>query len=156
MRVLFLCVANSARSQMAEGLARARLGSEVEVLSAGSEPTEVRDEAIAVMAEAGIDIGGQRAESVTGIDPAGVDLVVTLCAEEVCPVLPGHVERLHWPLSDPARADDDSPEVRLERFRAVRDTLASRIDELAERLAARSEAGGSAECRTFGKRRSPE
>lgn len=143
MRVLFLCVANSARSQMAEGLARARLGPRAEVLSAGSEPTGVRDEAIAVMTEAGIDISGQRAKAVTEIDPDGVDLVVTLCAEEVCPALPGHVERLHWPLPDPAKAGDErGDETRRQSFREVRDMLAARMDELWERVVSSSEGAG--------------
>ena len=89
--LLFLCVANSARSQMAEGLARELLGADVRVMSAGSKPTTPNPLAIEVMAEAGIDISGQHSKSVDSIDPESVDTVVTLCAEEVCPVLPGRV-----------------------------------------------------------------
>ena len=85
MRILFLCVANSARSQMAEGLARRILGEQAEVSSAGSNPTPVHPHAIEAMAEIGIDITGQVSKSVDTMDLSGLDLVVTLCADEVCP-----------------------------------------------------------------------
>src|SRR3546814_9614205 len=88
-RILFLCVANSARSQMAEGLTRYLLGDRATVMSAGSAPSRVNPYAVEAMAEIGIDISGHRSKSVDDIDPAEVDLVVTLCAEEDCPVLPG-------------------------------------------------------------------
>jgi len=102
--LVFLCVANSARSQMAEGLARTLFGGLVRVQSAGSQPTRVNPSAIAAMREAGIDITGQRSKSVDAIDPASVDAVITLCAEEVCPTVPVRVERLHWPIADPSPA----------------------------------------------------
>ena len=127
-RILFLCVANSARSQMAEGLARARLGEGVEVLSAGSQPSKVNPYAIEAMAELGIDISGHRSKSVDEIDAAGLDLVVTLCAEEVCPVLPVRTRRLHWPIPDPASTDPAlSPEDLRQRFRTARDQIQARI-----------------------------
>ena len=84
--ILFLCVANSARSQMAEGLARQLFDEDVRVQSAGSEPSRVNPYAIRTMAEIGIDITKQSSKSVETIDPANVVLVITLCAEEVCPV----------------------------------------------------------------------
>jgi arsenate reductase (thioredoxin) len=105
MNILFLCIANSARSQMAEGLARELFGDQAAVTSAGSAPSRVNAYAIDAMAEVGIDISNQRSKSVDEIDPGSIDLVVTLCAEEVCPVLPGRVRRLHWPISDPASTD---------------------------------------------------
>ena len=126
--LLFLCVANSARSQMAEGLARAHFGDAIRVQSAGSHPAAVNPLAIAALAEVGIDIAGQRSKSVADIDPALVDLVVTLCAEEVCPVFPKRVKKLHWPLPDPAA--EASSRHSLETFRDVRDELALRIAEL--------------------------
>jgi len=89
--ILFLCVANSARSQVAEGLARQILGPDCAVLSAGSAPSTVNPYAVEAMAEIGIDISGRHSKAVDGIDPQSADLVVTLCAEEVCPVLPGQV-----------------------------------------------------------------
>ena len=85
--------------------------------------------AIAVLAEVGIDISGQRSKSVSGIDAASVDLVVTLCAEEVCPVFPKRVRKLHWPLPDPAAEPSPFPHP-LDAFRDVRDELARRIAEL--------------------------
>ena len=134
-RILFLCVANSARSQMAEGLARALLGDRVEVLSAGSQPTKVNPYAIEAMREVGIDISGHRSKSVDEIDTARLDLVVTLCADEVCPVLPGGTRRLHWPIPDPASTDPAlSPEEWRQRFRSARDPIRARMDILATLL----------------------
>jgi len=128
VRVLFLCVANSARSQMAEGLARVMLGNHAEVLSAGSMPTRVNPYAIEVMAEAGIDITAHQSKSVADLDASQFDYVVTLCADEVCPVLPGKTTRLHWPIEDPA-SDDPSltREDMLARFRAARDQIEARL-----------------------------
>jgi arsenate reductase (thioredoxin) len=125
--ILFLCVANSARSQMAEGLARARFGERARVRSAGSAPSSVNPHAIAAMAEVGIDLATHTSKSVDAIDPSTVDLVITLCAEEVCPVLPGRARRLHWPFPDPAAAPDaEKPQ----RFRDVRDAIAARLPDL--------------------------
>lgn len=125
MRILFLCVANSARSQMAEGLARHLFGGRATVQSAGSAPTRVNPNAIAALAELGIDITGQSSKSVADISPDSIDVVITLCAEEVCPVYPGRVERLHWPLPDPAGAPPDRAPA---RFREVRDMLRLRLE----------------------------
>ena len=125
MRLLFLCVANSARSQMAEGLARHLFGDRVTVQSAGSAPTRVNPHAVAAMAEAGIDITGQTSKSVQDISPDSIDVVITLCADEVCPVYPGRIERLHWPMPDPAAAP---PETAAQRFREVRDLLRQRLE----------------------------
>ena len=129
--VLFLCVANSARSQMAEALARARFGDRVRVQSAGTQPSQVNPHAIAVMSERGVDMSGQRSKSVSTIDPATVDLVVTLCAEEVCPLFLGAATRLHWPIDDPASSDPSiSREEFLSRFRRARDEIEARLDDL--------------------------
>lgn len=126
--ILFLCVANSARSQMAEGLAR-RLLPGLHILSAGSRPAKVNPLAIEVLAEVGIDIRFHFSKHVQDIDPKAVGLVVTLCAEEVCPVFPGQVERLHWPLPDPASEDPSlTREQLLERFRAARDEIQRRLE----------------------------
>ena len=127
--LLFLCVANSARSQMAEGLARARFGERARVQSAGSAPASVNPFAVQAMGELGIDISGQWSKRVDSIDPATVDTVVTLCADEVCPVFPSRVRRLHWPLPDPAGASGSEDE-RLARFRTVRDEIAARLEDL--------------------------
>lgn len=130
--VLFLCVANSARSQMAEGLARRLFGDAVRVQSAGSAPSRVNPDAVRAMAEVGIDLTTHHSKSVDTIDPDTVDLVITLCAEEVCPVFLSRAARLHWPLTDPDRKDPSlSDDERLAHFRVARDELASRLAALA-------------------------
>jgi len=129
--ILFLCVANSARSQMAEGLARWLFGEQTRVQSAGSSPSRVNPYAIEVLAELGIDITGQRSKSVETIDPSTVSTVVTLCAEEVCPAFLGSAQRLHWPIPDPASSDLTlSREQMLTRFRAARDAICARLQRL--------------------------
>jgi arsenate reductase (thioredoxin) len=133
--ILFLCVANSARSQMAEGLARKLFGARVAVQSAGSEPSTVNPYAIEVMREVGVDLATHHSKSVQTIDPATVGTVVTLCAEEVCPVLLGKARRIHWPIQDPASKDLALPrEEMLARFRTARDQLQGRLEVLAALL----------------------
>ncbi len=131
--LLFLCVANSARSQIAEGLARALVPPAVKVWSAGSKPTRVRPEAVAVLREAGIDISHHRSKSVTEIPAAEVDTVITLCGEEECPLFLGQATRLHWGLPDPA-AVDGSEEERLNAFRATRDEVKRRLEAFLKEL----------------------
>lgn len=130
--VLFLCVANSARSQMAEGLARELFGDIVRVQSAGSEPSRVNPFAVEAMAEVGVDLGAHTSKSVETIDPDGVDLVITLCAEEVCPVFLSSAPRMHWPLRDPDRKGEDLTDAeRLAHFREARDGIRARLEILA-------------------------
>jgi arsenate reductase len=129
--ILFLCVANSARSQMAEGLARQLLGARATVQSAGSMPSRVNPYAVDVMREIGVDLAAHSSKSVDAIDPATVDLVVTLCAEEVCPAFLGKARRLHWPIPDPATDDKSlSRAEMLQRFRTARDEIKGRIEDL--------------------------
>ena len=127
--ILFLCVANSARSQMAEGLARARCDSRMVIQSAGSQPGSVNPFAVAVLAEVGIDIRAQRSKHVDTIDPVTVGTVVTLCAEEVCPAYPHQVTRFSWSLPDPAGLGGTDEE-QLGRFRVIRDEITRRLDDL--------------------------
>lgn len=124
--LLFLCVANSARSQLGEALARDLFGPRVRVQSAGSQPSMVNPYALEVLMELGLDGAGQTSKSVKAIDPATVDTVITLCAEEVCPVFLGQARRLHWPLPDPAQPGLGREES-LARFREVRDALRARL-----------------------------
>jgi len=124
--ILFLCVANSARSQMAEGIARSLAPEGIRVSSAGSAPSRVRPEAVHVLEEIGIDISGQRSKGLEAIDAESVDAVITLCAEEVCPVFLGKATRLHWGFPDPAAAEGNE-ETRQDAFRAVRDELRRRL-----------------------------
>ena len=125
--VLFLCVANSARSQMAEGIARSLMPLGVPVWSAGSNPTHVRPEAIAVMNEIGIDISAHTSKALSDVPMDAIDTIITLCAEEVCPRVPESVRHLHWSLPDPAGVDG-SPEDRMAAFRKTRDELRRRIE----------------------------
>lgn len=131
--ILFLCVANSARSQMAEGLARDLFGDAVRVQSAGSAPSRVNPFAVRAMAELDISLDAHSSKSVDTVDPASVDLVITLCAEEVCPVFLSDAARLHWPLQDPDRKYEDlTDEERLAHFRVARDQIRARLEELAQ------------------------
>jgi len=124
--ILFLCVANSARSQMAEGIARSLAPVGVTISSAGSKPSKVNPLAIRVLDEIGIDLRGHHSKSVETISPDGVEAVITLCAEEVCPVFLGKARRLHWSLPDPA-GSGGSEAAQLQAFRDVRDELRRRL-----------------------------
>jgi arsenate reductase len=137
--ILFLCVANSARSQMAEGLGRMMFGDRIPVMSAGSEPSKVNPYAIEVMRELGVDLTTHHSKSVRAIDPATVDTVITLCAEEVCPVFLGEARRLYWPIPDPASKDPSIPrEEMLTRFRTARDTIRGMMESFASEELART------------------
>jgi arsenate reductase (thioredoxin) len=131
--ILFLCVANSARSQLAEGLAKNILGPAHVIQSAGSVPSKVNPLAIKALSEIQIDIAKHFSKSVDSIDPETIDLVITLCAEEVCPLFLGKAKKLHWPLIDPAAASG-SDEMRLESFRKTRDEIKSRLVDLKSKL----------------------
>ena len=127
-RVLVLCTGNSARSQMGEGLFREEGGGGIEVFSAGTSPSSVRPEAIAVMKEIGIDISEHRSKSVEEFSGQSFDFVVTVCdnARDHCPVFPGRAERIHWSFEDPA-AVQGSEQERLAAFRRIRDQIHARV-----------------------------
>jgi arsenate reductase len=129
-RVLILCTGNSARSQMAEGLLRSMGGEALDVFSAGTRPSIVRPEAVAVMAERGIDLSGHRSKHVDEFTGQTFDYVITVCdhAKDACPIFPGAPRRIHWGLPDPAAAEGPEAE-RLEAFRNVRAMLTSRLAE---------------------------
>jgi arsenate reductase len=124
--VLFLCVANSARSQMAEGIARSLAPPGVTVASAGSRPSRVNPLAIRALDEIGVDIRSHTSKGVESVSSEGVEAVITLCAEEVCPVFLGKAHRVHWGLPDPAGAGRTEEE-QLRAFRDVRDELRRRL-----------------------------
>ncbi|WP_031497807.1 arsenate reductase ArsC [Bryobacter aggregatus] len=126
--ILILCTGNSARSQMAEGILRQEAKGRLEVHSAGTKPSIVRPEAIAVLREIGIDISGHRSKSVDQFAGTALDLVITVCdnAEESCPVFPVATQRLHWPFEDPT-AVEGSEEERMAAFRKVRDQIRRKI-----------------------------
>jgi arsenate reductase len=128
-RVLFLCIHNSSRSQMAEGFARLLAPAGVEVMSAGTEPRSVHPCATEAMAEVGVDLSGQRSKHLDDVPWSGADTVVTLCgeADEACPALPAGVRRVHWPLPDPSAAPKAK---QMEVFREVRDEIRWRVASL--------------------------
>ena len=111
---------------MAEGIARSLASGDVKVSSAGSAPSRLNPLAVRALAEIAIDISGQRSKSVNEIPPGDVDVVVTLCAEEVCPVFLGKALRAHWGLPDPAAATG-TDDRKLQAFRDVRDELRRRL-----------------------------
>lgn len=130
--ILFLCVANSARSQMAEGLARHLYPDDVTILSAGSKPKGVNPYAVQVMNEVGIDITAHESTAVDDVDPDSVNVVITLCAEEVCPAFLGEATRYHWPLEDPDTDEPLGDDEMLARFRERRDEIRARLEAFGE------------------------
>lgn len=138
LNVLFLCTGNSCRSQMAEGFARHLHGDRIEPFSAGTRPGTVDPRAIAVMAEAGVDLSGGRSKHVDELANVGLDWVVTVCdhANETCPVFPGSVRRIHVGFDDPPRlaADAENEDDALGPYRRVRDEIRSFVEDLPARL----------------------
>lgn len=128
-RVLFLCIHNSARSQMAEGLLRDIAEERFEVYSAGTEKTQVRPLAIEAMAEVGVDISPQESKTLERFVNEPFDFVITVCdsANEACPFFPNAKERLHWSIPDPSRAEGTEEE-KLTVYREVRDEIRDRIE----------------------------
>jgi arsenate reductase len=132
-RVLILCTGNSARSQMAEGLLRSMAGDRLEIFSAGTQPAGLNPNAVAAMAEIGIDISGHRSKSVEEFRGQAFDYVLTVCdsARESCPVFPGEGRQFHRDFEDPATALEER---QLAVFRKVRDQIRGWLDELAPTL----------------------
>ena len=137
VNILFLCTGNSCRSQIAEGWARHIGGDAVVVQSAGIEAHGKNPRAIEVMREIGIDISGQESTIVNDGMLQDADVVVTVCghADEQCPVLPPGISKLHWPLTDPAKATGTEEEIMAE-FRATREEIEGRVGELLESIKA--------------------
>jgi arsenate reductase len=133
-KVLFVCTQNSCRSQMAEGLLRHDARDLFEVFSAGTKPSQVRPEAIAMMRELGIDISGHRSKSIEEFTGQHFDYVITVCdnAQESCPVFPALTTRIHWSIADPA-AVEGSEAQRFEAFRRIRDELRRRVRDFIQR-----------------------
>lgn len=128
IKVLFLCIGNSCRSQMAEGLLRYFGNGKFEVFSAGVKPSFVHPLTIKVMNELGIDISNQKSKCVDEFIEQNFDYVITVCdnAKESCPHFPGQVKRIHWSFQDPADATG-SEEEKLKVFRKVRDEIMEHI-----------------------------
>ncbi len=138
LKVLFLCTGNSCRSQMAEGWARALHGERIEPYSAGIEAHGVNPRAVQVMAEAGVDIRGQRSRTIDQLERTDFDWVVTVCgaADERCPALPGATRRLHHGFDDPPKLarDAKTEEDALAPYRRVRDEIRNFIETLPGQL----------------------
>ncbi len=130
LRVLILCTANSARSQMAEGLLRSLAGESVDVFSAGARPSRVNPFAIEAMRERGIDISAHTSDDLKQYLTKEFDYVITVCdrAAETCPAFPGAAERIHWGFPDPGAADGDERDI-LQSFIAVRDGMEDKLSE---------------------------
>lgn len=132
MNILFMCVANSARSQMAEGLAREILP-KATIQSAGSHPGKLNPFAVQAMKEIGIDISKQFSKSADDLSPkfiVGINYIITLCAEEVCPTMVAQgAKRLHWPFPDPASKEPLPDSEMLRRFREARDAIKARLTD---------------------------
>lgn len=139
-RVLILCTGNSARSQMAEGLLRARAGDHIDVYSAGTRPSVVNPLAIEAMQERGIDISGHRSKHLDEFRAQPFDYVITVCdsAAETCPIFPGKAERVHWSFPDPAAVQGPEAE-RLAAFRQVRDDIERHLRAWVDALPANHE-----------------
>ena len=135
VRVLFLCVHNSARSQMAEGILRELGGDRFEAHSAGNEATLVRPLAIEAMAEVGIDISQQRSKHVDEYAGQRFDFAVTVCddSRESCPYFPGAAKQLHWSFPDPSAAVGTDDE-RLAVFRQMRDDISRSVRDFIDTL----------------------
>ena len=132
MKILFMCVANSARSQLAEGLAK-KIFPEAEVNSAGSNPGKLNPYAVQAMQELGIDITRHYSKSYDDLSPkfiVDLDYIITLCAEEVCPIVVSQTaKKLHWPFPDPATKEPLPPEEAVQRFRIARDAIKKRLEQ---------------------------
>ncbi len=136
MKILFMCVANSARSQLAEGLARTVLPF-AEIRSAGSQPSQLNPFAVAVMKEIGIDISKHYSKDIVELESTfldELDYVITLCAEEVCPVVVSKAKKLHWPFPDPATKEILADSEQTQMFRITRDAILLKIKEFEQAL----------------------
>jgi arsenate reductase len=136
MKILFICVANSARSQLAEGIAKQIFGSKADIRSAGSQPTKVNPFAITALNEVGAEFRSLYSKTIDDLPREFVDqldYLITLCAEEVCPVIISKAKKLHWPLQDPASKDGTDDE-KLSRFRTTRDEIRKRMEAFSKDL----------------------
>lgn len=118
---------------MAEGIGRELLADIAHITSAGSRPGKVNTIAIEVLKEIGIDISHHQSKSIDSIDKEKIDVVITLCDDEICPLFSGNVKRIHWPFPDPSNPKY-SPDEQLKLFRKVRDDLKNKIQTLRDEM----------------------
>jgi arsenate reductase len=142
LKVLFLCTGNSCRSQMAEGWARHLEAGAIEPYSAGIETHGLNPHAVAIMAEAGVDISQHKSKTLDDLRDVDFDVVVTVCAHahETCPVFPGNARVIHAGFDDPPKlaANETDPDKALNHYRRVRDEIRAFIETLPDALTARS------------------
>ncbi|VFQ42944.1 arsenate reductase ArsC [Desulfoluna butyratoxydans] len=138
LTLLFLCTGNSCRSQMAEGWTRHLKGDVITACSAGIETHGLNPDAVSVMAEAGVDISGQRSQNITDFMETKIDVVVTVCdhAHETCPLFPGGARVVHVGFDDPPRLarDATSREGELDCYRKVRDEIKAFVETLPDAI----------------------
>ena len=134
-KIMFLCTANSCRSQMAEGLAREFGKDLIQPYSAGLFPSRVHPRAIEVMKEIGIDISNQKSKTIDEELLKKMDIIITLCghAEALCPMTPPEIKRIHWPIEDPVGAIETEEEI-MDAFRKARDEIKTKIQDLIKDL----------------------
>jgi len=139
LKVMFLCTGNSCRSQMAEGFARVLGQGILEPYSAGLKPSHVNPRAIQAMREVGIDITGQTSKGIDDDLLRKIDTIITLCghAEEMCPMTPPSIKRIHWPIDDPVAATGTEDEI-MKEFRKARDEIKKNILDFIRIQVARS------------------
>lgn len=141
LKVLFLCTGNSCRSQMAEGWAKHLRADSIDAYSAGVEPHGMNARAVQVMAEAGVDISGQRSKHVDELKDVPFDYVVTVCdhANETCPLFPGKTKVVHVGFDDPPRLAKDAKDEdeALRHYRRVRDEIKAFVERLPDALLSR-------------------
>ena len=135
-KVMFLCTANSCRSQMAEGFAKEFGKGLIEIYSAGLMAAGVHNRAIAVMNEIGIDISNQKSKVIDEDLLRQMDVIVTLCgyAEELCPYTPPEIKRVHWPIKDPVGTIGTEEEI-MNEFRRARDEIKEKVKALIKDIA---------------------
>jgi len=131
-KVLFICTANAARSQMAEGYMRAKYGDRYEVFSAGTKQARVSVRAIQVMQEIGIDISAHQSKTIDALRGESFDIAITLCdnAYRICPIVPCAKKTIHHDFNDPHLTPGTGAEI-LEGYRRVRDEICAWIDRFA-------------------------
>ena len=135
LKVMFLCIGNSCRSQMAEGFARELGKGIIESYSAGLSPAGVNPNAVRVMKEIGIDISNQKSKAIDETLLNTMDIIITLCgrAEASCPMTPLEIKRIHWPIEDPVGAIETEEEI-MDAFRKARDEIKTKIQSVVKEL----------------------
>ncbi len=129
-KIIFICTGNACRSQIAHGLLENMAGDKFEVFSAGSHPSQVHPMSLKIMEEIGIDISHHTSDFIDDYLKTGIEIVITVCdnANDICPIFPGNVERIHWSIADPFEGWEFD-ESQIQAFRDTREEIKQRIIE---------------------------